>query len=123
MPSDTKVRLYVSKAGSLPGYHVEDDEKTRHRALRACLRKPGADARAVKRRLNVLRIYRKNSRSLRARADALARRKKPSAESRARARALRRRARRNKRACHRITRDMQFLDRRYGLGGTAAICR
>ena len=72
MPSDTKVRLYVSKAGSLPGYHVEDDEKTRHRALRACLRKPGADARAVKRRLNVLRIYRKNSRSLRARADALA---------------------------------------------------
>ena len=72
-PGD-KVRLYVSKAGSLPGYHVEDDAKTRHRALRACLRKKGADARAVKRRLNVLRIYRKNSRSLRAKADALERR-------------------------------------------------
>ena len=118
------MRLYVSKAGSLPGYHVEDDAKTRHRALRACLRKKGADARAVKRRLNVLRIYRKNSRSLRAKADALERRRRaPSQETRDRIRALRRRARRNKRACHRITRDMQFLDQRYGLGSTAAICR
>ena len=107
------VKIQLALKGALPGYHISDSANTRRRALRACVR--DRNAARVKQRLNVLRIYRKHSRKLLRRASRIA--------DQTRARALRHRARQNKRACHRLTSDMRYLDQRYGLGGTRAICR
>lgn len=118
--------IALSPKGQLPGYHLADDKKVRRRALRRAVRAAaGAPRRAaaVKRRLNVLRIYRKNADALRRRARRLeALRPTPPARGR-QARALRARARQNRRECKTLTDDMKYLDRTYGLGTTGLICR
>ena len=115
----------LSPRGQLPGYHIDDDARTRRQALRRAVRRAGDAphrAAAIKRRLNVLRIYRKNARALRERARRLAE-LRDTPQRRRQIRELRARARRNRRQCRAVTADMRYLDRAFSLGGTtASIC-
>ena len=122
---EAKTRVPLSPKGQLRGYHIDDSARERRRALRRAVRQAQDAphrAAAIKRRLNVLRIYRKNSRKLRARARRLEG-LRVTPQRRRQIRELLSRARRNRRQCKAVTEDMQYLDRAYALGGsTASIC-
>ena len=116
MPS-TSTRLHLNQKGALPGYHLRDPDQTRRKALDRLLTRTGKRPIAVKKRLNVLRIYHKYAKKLRA----MAQRR---GVSRKRAQRLQKRARRNHRLCRRLTRDMRYLDKKYIQGGaTTQICQ